>query len=237
MEASKLREEFCSELVRRLFDAVMEISADGGTVYMHECRLAEEIEGKEFLFDELKRRIHKRIVTDAGGLTALTSEGVRALIRAGSVKRSYAFSMMTARGAIKRYTLTVVPSGRGTLFAVLEENAAADETLTLMQNKTAVGIRISDICYVDYENHSVLIHTDRETLRFFSVTFAEVAALIEGRGKFLRSYKNCLVNPEKVERVADDSFVMRNGDIISIPKRRAREIKGAYAEYTSARRR
>ena len=104
-----------------------------------------------------------------------------------------------------------------------------------MQNKTAVSIRISDICYVDYENHSVLIHTETEIKRFFSVTFAEVASSLENRGDFLRSYKNCLVNLEKVGRIEDDSFIMKNGDIISIPKRRAREIKGAYAEYVSAR--
>lgn len=235
MKATKLREEFYSELVRRLFDAVMEISADGGTVYMHICRFAAALEGKEIPFDELKRRIHKRIVTDAGGLTALTSECLKAQARSGNVKKSYPFSMVTELGVIKRYTLTVLPSGRGSLFAALEENALADETLTLMQNKTAVSIRISDICYVDYENHSVLIHTETEIKRFFSVTFAEVAASLENRGDFLRSYKNCLVNLEKVGRIEDDSFIMKNGDIISIPKRRAREIKGAYAEYVSAR--
>ena len=36
---------------------------------------------------------------------------------------------------------------------------------------------------------------------------------------------------DKVQKIENDAFVMNNGDIISIPKRRLKEIKNSYNKY------
>lgn len=229
-------QEFYSLLVKELFDAVMEISEDGITAYVYTCRFDTALEGREIPVEQLRRLMHRSIVADTHGITALTSEALRAYIHSGTgVRQSYCFSVNASNGIIGHFCLRLVPSGRKTLIAVLEKRTASGEVLTLMQNKTAVNIRISDIYYADYENHSVIIHTKSDRKRFFSVTFPAVAEILTDFGGFLRSYKNCMVNLDKVKCISEDCFIMANNDTIAIPKRRAREIKGAYAEYLSVR--
>ncbi len=235
MKANSFKsQEFYPLLIKELFDAVMEISEDGTTAHMYICRFDTELEGRDIPFETLRRLMRRGIVADTHGITALTSEVLRTYIHSGTgIRQSYCFSVNASNGIIKHFCLKLVPSGRETLFAVLEKRSSSGEVLTLMQNKTAVNIRISDIYYADYENHSVIIHTKSDRKRFFSVTFPAVAEILTDFGGFLRSYKNCMVNLDKVKCISEDCFIMANNDTIAIPKRRAREIKGAYAEYLS----
>ena len=107
----------------------------------------------------------------------------------------------------------------------------SDNTITLMFKKNAVNIRLSDILYVDYGNHSVEIHSTGGCSSFFSVSFSDVADRLLKHDNFLRSYKNCLVNMDRIAQVAYDAFIMDNGVSISIPKRRLKEIKKYYDDY------
>ena len=69
-----------------------------------------------------------------------------------------------------------------------------------------------------------------------TVTFADAAESVLKNRCFLRSYKNCVVNMDRIKGVDGDSFIMDNGDVISIPKRRLRDIKSEYDTYLALRR-
>ncbi len=116
-------------------------------------------------------------------------------------------------------------------FIAVSKVKGLSDTITLMLKKNAVTIKLSDIIYVDYGNHSVEMHCTSGNESFFSVCFSDVAEKLLKNQNFLRSYKNCIVNMDRVKCVDDDSFIMDNGVRISIPKRRLRQILKEYNDY------
>lgn len=142
------------------------------------------------------------------------------------------FSIEERRGIFVVYTLTVISDfSRGKYFLTVEKSEKTNDTITFMFKKNAVNVRISDIIYVDYGNHSVEVHTVNEKLSFFSVRFEDAAQRLLEDQCFLRSYKNCIVNMDRIVSYDEDSFMMENNVRISIPKRRKKDIIKAYNDY------
>lgn len=116
-------------------------------------------------------------------------------------------------------------------YLTVEKSAAANETVTFMFKKNAVNVKLSDIIYVDYGNHSVEVHTAGGKMSFFSVRFEDAAKILLENQNFLRSYKNCIVNMDRIISYEKDAFLMENDVHISIPKRRKKDILKAYNDY------
>ena len=113
----------------------------------------------------------------------------------------------------------------------MREAENTEDIITFHLKKSTVNFNINDIIYVGYGNHCVEIHKTEECINMFSISFADAADVFLKHKNFIRSYKNCLVNMDKVKYVDNDLFVMDNGEVISIPKRRLKEIKKIYSEY------
>ena len=148
-------------------------------------------------------------------------------------KRRFCYCIEPKNGILKRRILTlyVVQPGKRIIATVSEAEHSDGGDLVFRLNKSEYVIRRSDIIYVDYGNHSVVVHDLSGKRSFFSVSFGDVADELLADRNFVRSYKNCIVNMDRVRKLENDAFIMENGDVISIPKRRLREIKAYYEAY------
>ena len=194
-------------------------------------------DGKMLSFGEAREFFKNCTSFTADALCGLSAEKLLKICSDGRRKQSFCFTNEKARGIIRRYILSLYAvKGQNKLYATICESEESGGELTLSLNKNAVTYLHSEILYIDYGNHSVDVHTDKGKTSFFSVTFADAADSVLKNRCFLRSYKNCVVNMDRIKDVDGDSFVMDNGDVISIPKRRLRDIKSEYGTYLALRR-
>lgn len=142
------------------------------------------------------------------------------------------FKVSEKKGIFATFTLTArFDFSKKKYYLTVEKSALANDTITFMFKKNAVNVNLSDIIYVDYGNHSVEVHTASGKMSFFSVRFEDAARTLLDNQNFLRSYKNCIVNMDRIISYDDDSFLMENDVHISIPKRRKKDILKAYNDY------
>ena len=154
------------------------------------------------------------------------------MYQAGVRGKTFCFSIEREHNIIIWYELAFYPQkDMDKVLVTIREIDKKEDAITLMLNKKPVTVYLKDILYVDYGNHSVDIYTDGKKTSFFSVAFNDVARVLMKHTRFLRSYKNCIINMDRVERIENDSFVMDDNEIISIPKRRLKEIKAIYDAY------
>ncbi len=159
-------------------------------------------------------------------------EGFLNTVPTKNTLKKLCFTVEENHGIFVRYTATVNSSAANMKhFLTVSKSEQTLETITLMFKKNSVDVKLSDIIYVDYGNHSVEVHTTSGKLSFFSVRFGDAAARLLENQNFLRSYKNCIVNMDRIVSYDEDSFIMENDVRISIPKRRKKEILKVYNDY------
>lgn len=150
----------------------------------------------------------------------------------GNSVKKMCFTVQEKPKIFAQYVVELISNSQyDSFFVAVSKAESLSDTITLMLKKNAVTIKLSDIIYVDYGNHSVEVHCTSGNESFFSVSFSDVAEKLLKNQNFLRSYKNCIVNMDRVECARDDSFIMDNGVRISIPKRRLRQILKEYNDY------
>ena len=161
----------------------------------------------------------------------LNCESIKSIF-ADAEPKKICFSALSKKNICGKFVVSLYPQKlSGKIYMTVTDYDRSEHMITLMFKKNAVNIKVSDIYYVDYGNHSVDIHSIHGINNFFSVTFADVADILLKYHNFIRSYKNCIVNMDKISSVDGDSFIMENGDRISIPKRRLKEILQHYRDY------
>ena len=221
-------ENFYTQLIKSVFLLAGEIllKEDDINVVFYDAR--SNLEPGTLTYDGLKKLFSDKIVADLNGLLTL---GYTEFAKIASA-RSYNFCAETRPRIVKRYTAFIYPSGEyGRLYFTVRESENTEDIISFQLKKSTVNFNINDIIYVGYGNHCVEIHKTEECINMFSISFADAADVFLKHKNFVRSYKNCLVNMDKVKCIENDLFVMTNGENISIPKRRLKEIKKAYEEY------
>ncbi|MEG1061073.1 MAG: LytTR family DNA-binding domain-containing protein [Oscillospiraceae bacterium] len=91
-------------------------------------------------------------------------------------------------------------------------------------------ILLTDILYVDYHNHYVLIHTASSIVSTY-MKFSEIEEKLSIYSEFLTCYRSLMVNMNKISKVDDMFFLLCNGEYIPINRKQVREIKAQYADY------
>lgn len=221
-------ENFYTQLVKSVFLLTGEIIIDENDAVFKFYNARSDLNPGTLSFEGLKKLFADRIVTDLNGIVKLSKNDFLSLNSA----KSYNFCAETRPKIVKRYTAIIYPSGeKGRLFFTMREAENTEDIITFHLKKSTVNFNISDILYVGYGNHCVEIHKTEECINMFSISFADAADVFLKHKNFIRSYKNCLVNMDKVKYIDNDLFVMDNGEVISIPKRRLKEIKKNYEEY------
>ena len=224
---------FYEELVTSIYVAAGKVSLSRQSLSFAVCMGEYFPENKELSLSHVLGKLSAVVVND----TVLRHFGTHALehlCTSGVLERNVNMTVRRDDGDAVNAVVTLYPSKdkQDVLFTV-KRLPSQRNSITLMLNKHAETIHFADILYVDSGNHCVDIHTLSQTTSFFSTTFSHVSEILLKNPRFLRSYKNCIVNMDKVKCIDKDMFLMSNGDFIPIPKRRFRQIKQSYEEYAA----
>lgn len=219
------RESFLNELTAHIFWAVGEIYPDDKKIIVKKCK-----------DDSVKSSVSSIKSLFSDGVLASVGEDLTfsdfSAILAENTTKKYGFAVELNSHILNHYVLTVYPVKKfNKLYFTITETENFDKSITFISKKNMVSYNLSDILYISYGNHCVEIHTASKIDSLFYISFSAAADLLLKHPNFLRSYKNCIVNMDKVAEIKNDTFVMCNGDNISIPKRRLRDILNTYKEY------
>ena len=97
-------------------------------------------------------------------------------------------------------------------------------------SRIMVKILLDDICYADYSNHYIQIHTPQRMYRTY-MRFEDFSKLLLCYPRFLCCYRNCIVNMDHVDSVDKHDFVMENGERVPIRVRGRKDVLDAYNHY------
>ena len=224
---------FYEELVTSIYVAAGKVSLSRQSLLFSVCDKAYFPENKELSLSHVLGKLSSVVVNDTV-LRHFGTQSLEYLCVSGIPERNVNMTLRRDDGDAVNAVVTLYPSKdkQDVLFTV-KKLPSQRNSITLMLNKHAETIHFADILYVDSGNHCVDIHTLSGTTSFFSTTFSHVSEILLKNPRFLRSYKNCIVNMDKVRCIDKDMFLMVNGDFIQIPKRRLRQIKQSYEEYAA----
>lgn len=227
-------EDFYEKLAQRIFCAVAVIDLKKKNVTYKYVRGDESLCGKTTDLAELKGFLSRRASFDTNSVSGMTYDDLRAVYAGTYRKKSFLLSCEVKRNVLKKYVVSFYPvSGDKKLYVTAAEAESSESVLNFVSKKTEISIDMNKILYVGYGNHCVEFYcSDGCCNKLFNVAFGDVADVLLHHKNFVRSYKNCIVNMDKVKSVLKDCFIMSDGSNIPIPKRRCRDILHTYGEYT-----
>jgi len=223
---------YCKQMLNHLYKLTVNIKLSERKALVVSYREDDSMIGKEIDLDTFAENFEELDVDARLKLNQLVSTGSLTEIFDSGVVKKVCFTVQPKHNIYDKYIIAFYPDiHECKIYMTVVDYELSDNVITLMFKKNAVNIKLSDIFYVDYGNHSVEIHTADEQISFFSVSFSDVADRLLKHSNFLRSYKNCIVNMDRIKAVTSDSFILDNNVSISIPKRRLKEIKKNYSDY------
>lgn len=234
MTGNTLGEQYilCNEMLNRIYKLTANINVRERKAVVVSCREAESLVGENIFLDLVLDTFDGLDSSAEEIIAGLLSESSLCEILEGEVVKKTCFKVQRKHNIYNKYVVSFYPVKHNeSIYVTVADNEYTDNTITLMFKKNAVNIRLSDILYVDYGNHSVDVHSIQGMSSFFSVSFSDVADMLLKHDNFLRSYKNCIVNMDRIISITEDSFIIENGESISIPKRRLKEIKKYFEDY------
>lgn len=86
-----------------------------------------------------------------------------------------------------------------------------------------------EILYIETSRHKNIFYTADRTYSIYR-KLDEIGAELEGLG-FLRCHQSFLVNMRYIQKISSYVITLTNGQELSVPKARYREVKRRYAEY------
>jgi DNA-binding LytR/AlgR family response regulator len=95
----------------------------------------------------------------------------------------------------------------------------------------AVPVPLRDICFLDCQNSRfVVVHLMNRELQTGN-GYQECLAQIQKDNRFLECYHRLLVNMAQIDVMDENDFVLKNGAILPISRRKKMEVKQAYLTY------
>ena len=227
---------FFAQFSKSIFDVVGEVMLDNETVCMHYVKGNDDIVGKALTFEEALSFLNSKNTIDTGNLNSIKISVLKKLYVDNIARKSYPFTASVKRNVVKRYVLTFyTASGENKLYFTVNEVENTKRQISFMSRKNTINFDVDDIIYIGYGNHCVKIFTTDKCCNMFNISFNDAADMVLEYPNFTRSYKNCIINMDKVVRMENDSFIMTNNDVIAIPKRRLKEIKNIYKEHINSK--
>ena len=94
-----------------------------------------------------------------------------------------------------------------------------------------IALQISDIIYMETENKAVVIHTANRNIVTYKKLYEFEKRL--GDGLFYRCHQGYLVNLDYVERVQEDSLILKEKVTIPVSKSKKEELLKKMAKYVA----
>ncbi len=224
--------DYCKELLNHIYKITADINVSERVAKIISYREDNSFVGRSIKLDIFHESFEELDTNARIKLKEILGKDSLSEVLQKETTQKICFVVQPHTNIYDKYTISLFPDKRfGRIYMTVADYELTENVISLMFKKNAVNINLSDIYYVDYGNHSVEIHTIQGQTGFFSVAFSDVADRLLKHRNFLRSYKNCIVNMDRIIKVDGDSFIMDNGDRISIPKRRHKEIIKSYENY------
>ncbi len=94
------------------------------------------------------------------------------------------------------------------------------------------SVSVRHIIYTEYINHRVHFHIKGISKpHIIYMTQSEVEALLLEHKEFCVVNKGSIVNFANVQHIENSAFLMLNGDVVTIPRRRLKELDSLYTKY------
>ena len=101
--------------------------------------------------------------------------------------------------------------------------------LHVTSGRTALDISISKIEYIEVYGHKTILHTTRGELTV-SQSLASLEDALSG-GSFLRCYRYFLINMDYVQKMTEDSFLMKDNRKIPMSRDKRTYLRTSYMNY------
>ncbi|MEG2274715.1 MAG: LytTR family transcriptional regulator DNA-binding domain-containing protein, partial [Clostridia bacterium] len=112
-----------------------------------------------------------------------------------------------------------------------EQIKKSDCYIDLKKKNDVVRILLSNIEYVDYDNHYIQIHTKHEMITSYLVKFCEIQDTLLRYKNFIWAYRNVIVNMDKVAKIEKKNFILLSGEAVPINSEKFADIKEKYHDY------
>ena len=228
-------DKFFTEFSQHIFDVIAEICLDTESVNICYAKIDKDLEGKNINLQEAKKYLKRIIIVDSGNIDGITTKVLNRIYTESTVK-TYPFVAEISHNVAVKFVFTIYPAkGQNKLYATISKAENSKDLITFKYRKSTLSFNPADIIYIGYGNHCVKVYTENGCTNMFNISFNDAADLVLEHHNFARSYKNCIINMDKVVKLENDSFIMINDDVIAIPKRRLNEIKNKYQEYINTK--
>lgn len=104
------------------------------------------------------------------------------------------------------------------LSQAMAQMASGREVLTIRANGELTDIPLSEILYIESDQHMVIVHTARRDHSYYA-TLTELEEKLSDRG-FLRIHKSILVNMRHLKRYQSQQAVLSDGTVLRVSARR-----------------
>ncbi len=226
-------QSFYERLVRRIFCVTAVIDLCPREVTFEYVSTDSSLCQKTVSLAEARKLLSEYVSFDTNGVLNMTYEDLLSVYKDTYRKKSFLLSCEVKRNVLKKYIMSLYPAeGEKKIYVTVSESESSEKVLTFKSKKTEVSFDMQKIVYVGYGNHCVEFYfSDSGCSRLFNVLFCDIADVLLQHKNFVRSYKNCIVNMDKVGHISNDCFIMSDGSNIPIPKRRCKDIMHTYGEY------
>ena len=93
------------------------------------------------------------------------------------------------------------------------------------------NIRLRSIIFADYAAHCVTLHCKDGDNAVLRTAFSEIEPILCAFPYFISPTKGVIINLYEVKSKSDDTFMMSDGSMIPISRRKAKEILDAYSAF------
>lgn len=103
------------------------------------------------------------------------------------------------------------------------------QAVQFKKSRRTFAFQISDIRYIESQNHSVTVYLSGEA-QSFPITMVEAERLLPS-SRFFRCHNSFLVNMEWVERVERSELILRGGGSVPVSRRFYPSFQSAFVRY------
>ncbi|MEG1719568.1 MAG: LytTR family DNA-binding domain-containing protein [Clostridia bacterium] len=111
-----------------------------------------------------------------------------------------------------------------------KESAISSRIITVKEGREMRKVALSDILYVDYDNHYIQIHTKNSIISTY-IKFLDFEQMLKPFSNFITCYRCLIVNMDFIEKIEENFFLLNNGEYIPINRNNSKEIKKIYTNY------
>lgn len=115
----------------------------------------------------------------------------------------------------------------------LKEYLSRSNKVTFRTKENNINIALSDIIYIEYNaEHKIVVHINSNVSPILETKmgFNECKNLLSDE-RFIECYHKLLLNMDYVEQMDKEDFVLSDGTVIPISRRKKDQVKQQYTEY------